>query len=414
MSQLLGYTGRSRPSSSRSSRTRATCQTTSSARAGSRATIESTSAARTARDGRARCRRAQAPGALDRSGRPRRATRSTLTIDTREQKLAQKAVTWAMRKAGLKRGVMIVMNPQTGEVLAMVSLPTYDNNKFAEGISRKDYQALLEEPGQAAPQPRHQRAVPARFDVQARDRARRALGQEAPSHRARPDEAVHPDRPDKLLGLEPRAVSGRLDIRSGFAHSSDTFFYQMAGDLGIERLAYWARQLGFGAKSGIDLPGEVPGIVPDERVEAGHVRPGRSSRARSPGRHRPGLRRRHAAPDPERVRGAGKRRQALPAPGRARVVDADGTVVRPFAPKLIRKIKASAENLKIMRARGARGRDQPPHVQPRRPADRRRRQDRDGRVRRQATPRAGCRSTTGSSPSFRSTGMSPRPIPSWP
>ena len=57
----------------------------------------------------------------------------TLTIDTKEQKLAEKAVTWAMNRAGLKRGVMIVMNPQTGEILAMVSLPTYDNNKFAEG-----------------------------------------------------------------------------------------------------------------------------------------------------------------------------------------------------------------------------------------------------------------------------------------
>ena len=51
----------------------------------------------------------------------------------KEQKLAQKAVEWAMQQAGLKRGVMIVENPQTGEILAMVSLPTYDNNKFATG-----------------------------------------------------------------------------------------------------------------------------------------------------------------------------------------------------------------------------------------------------------------------------------------
>ena len=70
----------------------------------------------------------------------------TLTIDTKEQKLAEKAVTWGMRRAGLKRGVMIVMNPQTGEILAMVSLPTYDNNKFAQGISRKDFQKLLRNP----------------------------------------------------------------------------------------------------------------------------------------------------------------------------------------------------------------------------------------------------------------------------
>src|SRR5581483_8143784 len=54
-----------------------------------------------------------------------------LTIDTREQIYAQRALEWGMSTAGLKRGVIIVMNPQTGEVLAMVSLPTYDNNLFA-------------------------------------------------------------------------------------------------------------------------------------------------------------------------------------------------------------------------------------------------------------------------------------------
>ena len=51
-----------------------------------------------------------------------------------------------MGEVGLKRGVVIVMNPQTGEVLALVSLPTYDNNLFARGISNADYQALVEDP----------------------------------------------------------------------------------------------------------------------------------------------------------------------------------------------------------------------------------------------------------------------------
>ena len=63
-----------------------------------------------------------------------------LTIDTEMQKDAQKALKWAMKTAGLKRGVVIVMNPQTGEVLAMVSLPTYDNNLFASGISNSRLQ----------------------------------------------------------------------------------------------------------------------------------------------------------------------------------------------------------------------------------------------------------------------------------
>ena len=55
---------------------------------------------------------------------------------------------------------------------------------------------------------------------------------------------------------------GPCDIYCGFGHSSDTFFYQVAGMLGIDRLGYWAKQYGFGAPTGIDLPGEVSGIVP--------------------------------------------------------------------------------------------------------------------------------------------------------
>ena len=61
-----------------------------------------------------------------------------------------------------------------------------------------------------------------------------------------------------------RAGFGPLNIRSGFAHSSDTFFYQVAQRLGITRLAFWAHQFGFGAPTGIDLPGEAAGIVPSD------------------------------------------------------------------------------------------------------------------------------------------------------
>ena len=101
-----------------------------------------------------------------------------LTIDVKIQREAEKALKWAMRLAGLKRGVFIVMNPQTGEILAMVSLPTYDDNLFARGISAKEYSKLVEQPEPAAPQPRHQRAVPARLDLQAGDRHRRARGRQ--------------------------------------------------------------------------------------------------------------------------------------------------------------------------------------------------------------------------------------------
>ena len=69
-----------------------------------------------------------------------------LSIDVHQQQLAQQALQWGMKTAGLKRGVVIVMNPQTGEILALVSLPTYDDNLFSQGISPSEYQALLNNP----------------------------------------------------------------------------------------------------------------------------------------------------------------------------------------------------------------------------------------------------------------------------
>jgi len=69
-----------------------------------------------------------------------------LTIDARMQRVATDSLLWGMQAAGLEQGVTVVMNPQTGEILAMVSLPAYDNNKFATGISAEDYSVYLNDP----------------------------------------------------------------------------------------------------------------------------------------------------------------------------------------------------------------------------------------------------------------------------
>ena len=69
-----------------------------------------------------------------------------LTIDTKVQEEAEKALHWGMKAANLKRAVIIVMNPQNGEILAMVSEPTYDNNLFSGGIDQGAYKKLLNDP----------------------------------------------------------------------------------------------------------------------------------------------------------------------------------------------------------------------------------------------------------------------------
>ncbi len=184
-----------------------------------------------------------------------------LTIDTRTQENAEKAMRWAMEAVGIDHGVVVAMNPQNGEILAMVSLPSYDNNAFAQGISNAEYRQLLRDP--------------------ARPMLNGAIGEQNPpgsTYKLVTGSGALQDgkiTPTTVIKTEPfieigdwkywdwnKEGFGPVNIYGGFAHSSDTFFFRLAGMLGIDRLAYWAHQWGFGKPTGIDLPGEVSGIVP--------------------------------------------------------------------------------------------------------------------------------------------------------
>jgi penicillin-binding protein 2 len=271
-----------------------------------------------------------------------------LTIDTREQKLAQQALQWGMKEAGLKRGVVIVMNPQTGEILAMVSLPTYDDNLFARGISAKDYAALLSNPDK----PLLNHAVAAHYPPGSTYKLVAGTGVLA-DHKITASTRVQ-TRPYLTLGSTRfydwnHRGFGACNIDCGFGHSSDTFFFQMAAKLGIDRLAYWANQYGFGQQTGIDLPGEVSGIVPTNewklQAKGERIFPGEVFQA--------GIGQGYDVVTPIQLINA---YAALANGGKlyqpqivSEVVGPDGTVVRKFEPKLIRKLKVSSGVLKDMR-----------------------------------------------------------------
>ena len=271
-----------------------------------------------------------------------------LTIDTKAQRNAQKALKWAMDKIGMKRGVVIAMNPQTGEILAMVSLPTYDNNKFARGISQAEYKKLL----QNKDKPLLNHAIQAHYAPGSTYKLVTGTGGLA-------DREITADtrlltKPFLTLGDTKfyewnRRGWGPCDIYCGFGHSSDTFFYQVAGMLGIDRLAYWARQYGFGAKTGVDLPGEVDGIVPDnawkQEALGARVFPGETYQA--------GIGQGSDAVTPLQLINA---YAALANGGTLyqpqivrEVIGPDGTVVRPFEKKVLRKLKVKSSVLRTMR-----------------------------------------------------------------
>lgn len=271
-----------------------------------------------------------------------------LTLDTQVQRDAQRALKWAMDVIGMTRGVVIAMNPQTGEILGMVSLPTYDNNKFARGISSKDFQKLLKNKDK----PLLNHAIQAHYAPGSTYKL--VTGTGALADRKITDNTLVMTKGYLTLG-ETKFYEwnhrgwGPCDIYCGFGHSSDTFFYQLAGKLGIDRLAHWAKEYGFGSPTGVDLPGEVGGIVPDNAWKqdalGARIFPGETYQA--------GIGQGYDAVTPLQLINA---YAALANGGKLyepqivrEVVGPDGKVIRPFKPKLIHKLDVKASVLRTMR-----------------------------------------------------------------
>jgi penicillin-binding protein 2 len=187
-----------------------------------------------------------------------------LTIDAHLQRLATESLLWGMREANVSQGVTIVMNPQTGEILAMVSLPSYDNNAFAGGIPEELYQSYLADPN--LPLRNHAIAdiyPPGSTFKLVTGLAALEEGVTTPTRRWQTYGCYQiPGAPvgDCLQDWNRRGF-GPLNITEAFARSSDTFFYQMAVHLGVDRLAKWAYELGFGEETEIELPNEAAGII---------------------------------------------------------------------------------------------------------------------------------------------------------
>ncbi|MGA3058040.1 MAG: penicillin-binding transpeptidase domain-containing protein [Candidatus Limnocylindrales bacterium] len=198
----------------------------------------------------------------------------TLTIDTHEQQIAQKALAWGLSAAGVTRGVIIVENPQNGNILAMVSLPSYDDQKFADGISETDFQKLLADPSQ----PLLNKAIADQYAPGSTFKLVTGTAglQDNPKCKGPEFDYCSGTFNDSTTLLSQPYIQigafkfwewnkqgwGPLNITQGVAYSSDTFFYQLARMVGLDRLAFWATQYGFGHPTGIDLPYEAKGIVP--------------------------------------------------------------------------------------------------------------------------------------------------------
>lgn len=196
----------------------------------------------------------------------------TLTIDKELQEYFYERMKQGLNDLGRTSGAALALNPQTGEVLAMVSFPTYDNNLFARAGNNDERRAILNEPER----PLFNRTVSGLYAPASTMKVLDAVAilKEkivdptyeifSPGYLDIPN-PYNPDQPTRYLDWR---AHGNVNLYSAIAQSSDVYFYETIGGfaglkgLGISRLRQWWQTFNFGVPTGIDLPNEAKGFLP--------------------------------------------------------------------------------------------------------------------------------------------------------
>jgi len=287
-----------------------------------------------------------------------------LTLDAELQAAVTDFLQRGIKKAGSESGVAIVMNPQTGEILAMVSLPSYDPNLFIGGISGEEYSSLSEDPrhplvnhaiGGLYPPGSTFKIVTASAGLEQNIVTPTSLlfcpGTIWIPHR------FAPDNPDLAQPFNCWLKDGHksFNMVQAIAQSCDIYFGLLAGGygefegVGQEALHNYGFYFGLGEPSGIDLPGETAGLMPDEtwkRLTYGETWVTGDTYNAAIGQG-------FVLTTPLQILNA----TAAIANGgdlyRPTVVreirDADGNVVEPFTPRLVRKLPVSPDTIAIVK-----------------------------------------------------------------
>jgi penicillin-binding protein 2 len=174
-----------------------------------------------------------------------------LTIDEDLQKAAELAM-------GDRNGAIVAMDPRNGEILAMVSRPSFDPNAFAVRINRTDWNKLITDPDH----PLLNKAIQAQLAPGSTFKILMSV--------AGLQEGIAQDMKINCAGgWGPYGFfhhcdehHGAVNIHNAIPFSCDTFYYMLGDKLGIDRIAKYATEFGYGQKTGIDLPGEQAGLMP--------------------------------------------------------------------------------------------------------------------------------------------------------
>ncbi len=178
-----------------------------------------------------------------------------LTVDIDLQIAAEEAL------AG-KNGAIVAMDPRTGEILAMVSGPTFDPNDFAVHVSRDQWNKLVTDPDK----PLLNKAIQAQLAPGSTFKIIMSVAgwQEGIAQTLHVNCVGSAEFYGRRFGCWQKGGHGPVDLDKAIFQSCDVFFYTLAEKLGIDRIAKYATDLGLGQKTGIDLPNEVSGVMPSE------------------------------------------------------------------------------------------------------------------------------------------------------
>lgn len=207
---------------------------------------------------------------------PRAAGNLILTLDVDLQRQVERYLREAQGDS--LNAAAVVMDVNTGGILSMVSLPSYDNNILTDPVDQDALQPLYEDP--AKPMVNHAISEvhpPGSTFKQVTGTAALQEGVASPSTTITSHGLITVEdeyNPNRTWIMRDWAALGTLDFYHGLAMSSDVYFYYLSGGyyqggeeifegLGVQRLAAYAREYGLGGLTGIDLPGEAAGLVPD-------------------------------------------------------------------------------------------------------------------------------------------------------
>lgn len=198
-----------------------------------------------------------------------------LSVNSNLQRQIYEQLSNAMRSTGAEKAAVVVIDPRDGRILALVSFPSFDNNLLAKGINKENYKKF--------------------FDLESQPMFNRAIaGQYAPGSTIKPfiasaaleEEIINPNmvindtgtitianpyNPDIVYKFPDWKTHGPVNIYSAIAQSCDIYFYTIGGGhgdfngLGIDRLEKYLKLFGLGKLTGIDLPNEKSGFVPNEK-----------------------------------------------------------------------------------------------------------------------------------------------------